>query len=57
MTDLQSKVDNLVAKAADADKADDALKFSQAALNAAHTKHAMLDPDPPPGASRDDSPF
>ncbi len=41
MSDLQKKVDELIAKATAADKSEDALRFSQAALNAAHTKHAL----------------
>ena len=41
MSDLQQKVDEMINKAAKAEKSEDALRFSQAALNAAHTKHAM----------------
>jgi len=44
MSDLNAKVNDLLAKAAAAEKSEDALRFSQAALNAAHTKHAMVDP-------------
>jgi hypothetical protein len=47
MSDLQQTVDSLLKKAASTDKSDDALRFSQAALNAANTKHA-LDPFVPP---------
>lgn len=36
MSDTKSKVEEMIKKAADADKADDAMKFSQAALNAAN---------------------
>ena len=43
MTDLQTKVDQLLEKAATANKSEDALRFSQAALNAANTKHALAD--------------
>lgn len=43
MTDLQQKVDALLSKAASAEKSEDALRFSQAALNAANTKHALGD--------------
>lgn len=43
MTDLQQKVDEMLVKAASAQKSEDALRFSQAALNAAHTKHALAD--------------
>lgn len=43
MTDLQQKVDALLNKAASAEKSEDALRFSQAALNAANTKHALGD--------------
>ena len=41
MTDLQKTVDTLLAKATSAHDSGDALRFSQAALNAAHTKHAL----------------
>lgn len=34
--DLVSKIESIIEKAAKADKADDAMKFSQAALNAAN---------------------
>jgi hypothetical protein len=34
--ELDAKVESLIGKAEKAEKADDALKFSQAALNAAH---------------------
>ena len=47
MADLQKQVDDLIAKAASADKSEDALRFSQAALNAAHTKHALVDANQP----------
>ena len=43
MTDLQAKVDKLLDKATEAQKSEDALRFSQAALNAAHTKHALAE--------------
>lgn len=46
MSDLQKTVDQMLDKAAAADKSEDALKFSQAALNAAHTKHALADVKP-----------
>ncbi len=41
MTELQKIVDTLLDKAAQTEKSDEALRFSQAALNAAHTKHAL----------------
>lgn len=41
MTELQKTVNALLDKAAKAHDANDALKFSQAALNAAHTFHAL----------------
>ena len=44
MSSLQDQVDAMIAKAASAEKSEDALKFSQAALNAAHTKHALVEP-------------
>lgn len=47
MTDLQRYVDVLLDKARTAEKSEDALRFSQAALNAAHTKHALADPIQP----------
>lgn len=40
---LQEKVDKLLERAAMAEDSADALRFSQAALNAAHTKHAMAE--------------
>lgn len=43
MTDLQNRVDAMLSKAASAEKSEDALRFSQAALNAAHTKHALAE--------------
>ena len=43
MIDLQQKVEKLLDKAASAEKSEDALRFSQAALNAAHIKHTLLD--------------
>lgn len=44
MSDLKKQVDELIAKANKADKSEDALRFSQAALNAANTKHALVEP-------------
>lgn len=41
MTDIKQIVDTLLEKAAKTEKSDEALRFSQAALNAAHTKHAL----------------
>jgi len=41
MDDLQNTINALLKKATDAERSEDALRFSQAALNAAHTKHAM----------------
>jgi hypothetical protein len=41
MSDLNDKVNKLIDKAVSASKSEDALRFSQAALNAAHTKHAL----------------
>lgn len=41
MTEVQKIVDTLLEQAARATKSEDALRFSQAALNAAHTKHAL----------------
>lgn len=43
MSDLKAQVDKMIDKAASAEKSEDALRFSQAALNAAHTKHALAD--------------
>lgn len=43
MSDLEDNVQKLLKKAADAERSEDALRFSQAALNSAHTKHAMVD--------------
>ena len=36
MNELKKHVETMIAKAAKADKSDDAMKFSQAALNAAN---------------------
>lgn len=41
MNDLQKTVDDLLKKAIEAKTSDDALRFTQAALNAAHTKRAL----------------
>lgn len=41
MTEVQKTVKVLLAKAANAHQSDDAMRFSQAALNAAHVKHAL----------------
>ena len=41
-TDLDKQVDTLLAKAAKAPDSGDALRFSQAALNAANTRHALV---------------
>lgn len=43
MTDLKKTVEKLLEKATSADKSEDALRFSQAAVNAAHTKHALAE--------------
>jgi len=43
MTELQNTVYSLLNKAALANRSEDALRFSQAALNAAHTKHALYE--------------
>jgi hypothetical protein len=36
MTDQQTQIEAMIKKASETDKADDAMKFSQAALNAAN---------------------
>lgn len=41
MTDLQKTVNTLLDKASNARDSGDALRFSQAAVNAAHTQHAL----------------
>ena len=41
MTELQKTVDALLKKAMDSYESENALRYSQAALNAAHTKHAL----------------
>ncbi len=43
MSDLHKQVAALIAKAVDSSNSGDALRWSQAALNAAHTKHALTD--------------
>lgn len=40
---LQDQVDALIKKAVDSFQSDEALRFSQAALNIAHTKDVMVD--------------
>ena len=42
MADLEDIVDKLLAKAAATDSSQEALRFSQAALNAAHTRAALI---------------
>lgn len=42
MADLENVVDKLLSKAASAENSQDALRYSQAALNAAHTRHALV---------------
>ena len=39
---LEDIVEKLLAKAAKTDSSQEALRFSQAALNAAHTRHALV---------------
>lgn len=39
--EIEKQIKGMVDKAAQADKADDALKFSQAALNAAHAMQVL----------------
>ena len=41
MNDLQKQVETLIEKASKAEKSDDALKFSQAATNAANAMCAL----------------
>lgn len=43
MNKLAEQVESLIDKAAKAERSEDALRFSQAALNAANTKHALAD--------------
>lgn len=43
MSDLEKQVEALLEKAVNSLTADGALKYSQAALNAAHTKHALIE--------------
>ena len=38
MSDIKEKIEKLLEKATNAEKSEDALRFSQAALNAAHAK-------------------
>lgn len=45
MTELQHKINALLDKAVKTHDSADALRFSQAALNAANTKHALGKPD------------
>lgn len=47
MTDLKKHVDNMIEKAAKADDSADALRFSQAALNAANALLAMANTHSP----------
>ena len=41
MSDTKKKVEELIGKAASADKADEAMKFAQAAVNAANAMCAL----------------
>lgn len=43
---MDSKVTDMINKAASAEKSDDALKFSQAALNAANALRVLQDAKP-----------
>ncbi len=43
MTDAKMQVEAMIKKAAESDKADDAMKFSQAALNAANAMCSLKD--------------
>lgn len=43
MSDIKSKVEQLITKAADAKESNDAVKFAQAALNAAQAMHVLND--------------
>ncbi len=47
MTNIQDTVNVLLSKATLAVKSEDALRFSQAALNAANTKHSLAKPENP----------
>lgn len=42
MSDLKNQVETLIEKAGNAEKSDDALKYSQAATNAAHAMCALV---------------
>lgn len=42
MSDLNKCVETLIAKAANSDRADEAMKFSQAALNAANAMCSLI---------------
>jgi precorrin isomerase len=44
MSELENQVNELIVKATGTPKSEDALRFSQAALNVAHTKHALAEP-------------
>jgi len=43
MSELNKQVEELIAKATKSEKSEDALRFSQAALNAANAKHALTE--------------
>jgi hypothetical protein len=53
MIDKTNEIHQLIAKAANADKADDAMKFSQAALNAANALCSLMVIAQPPSATSD----
>ena len=44
MTELKQHVESMIDKAAKADKSEDALRFSQAALNAANAVAVLMQP-------------
>jgi hypothetical protein len=43
MSEIEKQVSALIEKAVQAETAETAVKYAQAALNAAHTKHALTD--------------
>ncbi len=43
MSDIKKQIEDMVSKAAEANKSEDALRFSQAGLNAAHAAHLLYD--------------
>jgi hypothetical protein len=54
MNSTQKQIEAMIAKSAKAEKSEDAVRFSQAALNAAHAARALMELGLIPGATQND---